>query len=216
MRSVFIFFLLVLHNIAHSQDNADSILNRVSQNLNGLKNIKYHSTRELNYPSENYHRTSNWIVYYGFQSTDKIIGFKYQVEDSLLKQVFNGTESFELDKKMYTIRLNDNPAKGLFASLSVLYNSIITLKNILPLLIIDKTATRSATDTIIDNTTYTLITINIGKRRIQNLGHGFDAMTTKSNFIYKLILNKNNGFPFEVLQVNDLTTDFIKTSFTED
>jgi peroxiredoxin len=40
-------------------------------------------------------------------------------------------------------------------------------------------------------------------------------MTTKSNFIYKLILNKNNGFPFEVLQVNDLTTDFIKTSFTE-
>jgi thiol-disulfide isomerase/thioredoxin len=39
-------------------------------------------------------------------------------------------------------------------------------------------------------------------------------MTTKSNFIYKLIIKKESDFPVEVMQVNDLNSDFIKTSFT--
>ena len=55
---------------------------------------------------------------------------------------------------------------------------------------------------------------NIGKRRIQNLGRGFDVMQTKYNFIYKIIINKNTYFPKEILQKNDLNSDFIKTSFT--
>jgi len=215
MKFIITLSLLFLQNgIVYSQNTIDSILGRVSQNLNHLKNIKYYNTRELNYSSENYHYISKWIVYYDFQSTDTITGFKYQIEDSTLKQIFNGTEKFDLDKKARTIQINDRPNKESFNSLSALYNSIITLKNILPLIINDKTATKAIVDTTLNNTSYILITINIGKRRIKNLGKGFDGMATKNNFIYKIILRKNSVLPFEVLQTNDVNNDFIKTSFT--
>ena len=215
MKFIIILSLLFLQNdFLYSQNTVDSILSRVSQNLNCLKNIKYYNTRELNYPSENYHNISKWVAYYDFQSADTIIGFKYQIEDSTSKQVFNGTEKFDLNKKMRTIQINEDPNKQSLNNHSALYNSLITFKNVLPVLINDKSATKTIADTSINNTSHTLITINIGKRRIQNLGKGFDAMTTKSNFIYKIILKKDSNLPFEVLQINDMNNDFIKTSFT--
>ena len=215
MKYIIILSLLFLKNdFIYSQNAVDSILGKAYQNLNGLKNLKYHNTRELNYSSENYHNISKWIAYYEFQRADTILGFKYQIEDSTSKQVFNGTEKFDLNKKMRTIQINNNPNKGSLDDHSALYNSLITLKNVLPLIINDNSATKTIADTTISNTSHTLITINIGKRRIQNLGKGFDAMTTKSNFIYKIILKKDSNLPFEVLQINDMNNDFIKTSFT--
>jgi thiol-disulfide isomerase/thioredoxin len=215
MKFIIILSLLFLQNdIAYSQSTVDSILSRVSQNLDRLKNIKYYNTRELNYSSENYHYISKWTSYYDFQSTDTITGFKYQIEDSTLKQIFNGTEKFELDEKTKTIQINSSPDKKSFNGLSALYNSIITLKNVLPLIINDKTATKAFADTTINNISYILLTITMGKRRIQNLGKGFDAMATKSNLIYKIIIQKNSNFPVEVTQINDVNNDFIKTSFT--
>lgn len=195
-------------------DTPDSILINVSQKLNGLKNIKYDNTRELNYASENYHHTSKWTCFYDFQSKDTLIRFKYQIDDSTSKQIFNGTEKFDLDKKGKTISLNDHPDKKSFSGLSALYNSIITLKNILPVLINDNAAVKHATDTIINYTSYIAININIGKRRIQNLGLGLDVMATKSDFIYKILIEKNTYLPYAVLQTNDVNSDFIETIFT--
>lgn len=215
MKYIIILSLLFLKNdLIYSQNAVDSILNKAYQNLNSFRNLKYHNTRELNYSSENYHYISTWVSYYDFQRADTIIGFKYQIEDSTSKQVFNGTEKFDLNKKKRTIQVNNNPNKGALNNHSALYNSLITLRNVLPLIINDKSATKTIADTAINNISHTLITINIGKRRIQNLGKGFDAMATKSNFIYKIILKKDSNLPFEVLQINDLNNDFIKTSFT--
>lgn len=192
----------------------DDVLKQVSHNLNSLKSIRYDLKRELNYASENYHNETTWNIYYEFQSADTIIGFKYQIEDETAKQFFNGTEKFEMDKKLKTIKINDQPDQKSFNSSSAFYNSIITLKNVLPLIIANKTIFKNVGDTTITNTSYYLITLYLNKKRIQNLGKGFDAMTTKSNFIYKIIINKKNYLPVEVLQVNDGNTDFIKTSFT--
>ncbi|HEX8277761.1 MAG TPA: TlpA disulfide reductase family protein [Segetibacter sp.] len=192
---------------------ADSVLLKVHEKLKGLKNMKYESMRELNYSSENYLRTSNWSVYYDFQTTDTVTGFTFQIDDPTLMQVYNGTEKFDLNKKTKTIQVSQTPNRNSFAGLSALYNSIITLKNILPLITFDKTATKEIADTSINNQRYSLVTINIGKRRIQNLGNGFDAMTTKSNFIYRITIDKNNYLPVEVLQKNDSNNDFIKTRF---
>jgi len=197
-----------------NDNTADSVLQRMSDKLNSLNNISYELKRELNYSSENYHNETKWTVYYDLQSEDKIIGFKYQIDDETGKQVFNGTEEFQLDRKLKTIIIIDQPDQQTFSNTSALYNSIITLKNVLPLIIGDKTVAKSVGDTIINNTSYNLITLNLNKRRIKNLGKGFDAMTTKSNFIYKIIIDKKNDLPFEVLQVNDLNNDFIKTNFT--
>lgn len=53
----------------------------------------------------------------------------------------------------------------------------------------------------------------MGKRRIQNLGEGFDVMETKYNFIYKITIDKISRMPTEVLQSNNENDDFIKTTF---
>lgn len=192
---------------------ADSILQKLSYELNSLQNIRYELKRELNYSSENYHNEVTWKEYFEFQSTDTIIGFKYQIEDSTAKQIFNGTESFALDKKGKTIKINDKPDQKSFEGISAFYNSIITIKNVLPLIIADKTIAKAITDTNINGTSYYLVTLLLNKRRIDYLGKSFDAMTTKSNFIYKIIIDKQQYLPFEILQVNDLNDDFIKTGF---
>jgi len=210
----------LLCGICYSQNQNSSaaspnvILDKVSKKLDSLKNIRYNNTRELNYSSENYHNETSWTEYLDFESADTIIGFKYQIDDSTSQQFFNGTEKFELNKKAKTIELNDHPIRKLFGSISAFYNSIITLRNVLPALINDETATKTLSDTIINKKSYSIITINIYKRRIQNLGRGFDAMQTKNNFIYKIIIDPNTDLPFIVLQQNDTNDDFIKTTFT--
>lgn len=112
-----------------------------------------------------------------------------------------------------TIDISDHPLKTSFDHLSFFYNSIISLRNVLPLLINDSTSRKSIADTVINNTNYSLVTVNIGKRRIQNLGNAFDAMQTKDAFIYKIAVRKDNYLPYQVVQMYDLSRDFIKTTF---
>lgn len=91
----------------------------------------------------------------------------------------------------------------------------MTLRNALPLIIIDKSIEKKLTDTSINNKLYYSITLIVGKRRLQNLGSGFDPMKTGSNFIYAIIVDKETHLPLIVYQGNDLNNDFIKTSFTK-
>lgn len=214
------FFLLLLtcssgysQNIIAKQQNANSILKKTSDKLNSLTTFTYDIRRELNYASENYHNISDWSCYFNFDPTNSTVGFQYQVNDSTSSNLFNGTEKFELNKPAKTIQINNNPQKNDFNSLSYLYNSIITLRNILPLLIADKNSIKSVKDTTINNHLFEVVAINIGKRRIQNLGEDFDTMQTKSDFIYKITIDKSNNLPMEILQKNDLNDDFIKTNF---
>lgn len=177
---------IVLSDRSYSQAaSPDLILAKASQKLNSLKTVTYSHSRELNYSSENYHNLSKWTVFIDFQSTDTVIGIKYQIDDSTFKQVFNGTEKFEIDGKKKTLQLDDHPSRKSFSNLSAFYNSIVTFKNILPLIINDKTAVKTISDTVINDKFYHLITYNAGKRRMQNLGKDYDEMRTKNDFIYK-------------------------------
>ncbi len=211
--------LLLTSNFGYSQDfitkeqNANYILKKVSDKLNGLTTFTYDIRRELNYASENYRNISEWSCYFNFTTNDAPVGFKFQISSSNYIEFFNGTEKFELNKIAKTIQVNNNPQKNDFNSLSYLYNSILTLRNILPLLIADRNSIKSVKDTTIDNQLFEVVSINIGKRRIQNLGEGLDIMQTKSDFIYEIMIDKSSNLPKEILQRNDLNDDFIKTSF---
>lgn len=216
------FFLLVITcSIGHAQNDiaqkriANAILQKTSGKLNSLTTFSYKIKRELNYASENYHNISEWSCYFNFNLGNPAVGFHYQVNEPGSSSFFNGTEKFELQKSNKTIEINNNPQKKDFATLSYLYNSIITCRNVLPLLIADQHSVKTVSDTSINSNPLVVVTINIGKRRIQNLGEGFDSMQTKSNFIYKISIDKSTNIPVEVLQQNDLNNDFIKTSFTD-
>lgn len=201
-------------NVISSQQKANTVLEKISLKLNSLTTFSYDIRRELNYASENYHNISQWSCYFNFASNNTTVGFQYHVNDSTSSNFFNGTEKFELNKADKTIQVNNTPRKKDFNNLSYLYNSIITLRNILPVLIAEQNSSKTVKDTTINNNLLEIVTINIGNRRIQNLGGGFDTMQTKYNFIYKITLNKITNMPIEVLQKNDLNNDYIKTNFT--
>lgn len=220
MRNLILIICISISLPAYSQDSksnqqkAISVLNTVSDKLSSLTTFTYDLKRELNYASENYHNISEWSCYFDFDQINKTIRFRYQINDLASNNFFNGSEMFELNKAKKTIQINTSPQKKDFESLTFFYNSIITLRNILPKIIQNQNSIKSIADTIIKNHPYQIVTINIGKRRIQNLGEGFDEMQTKSNFIYKITIDKIHNIPIEVLQKNDLNDDFIKTNFS--
>lgn len=201
--------------IVSSRRETDSALRQTCDKLNSLTTFSYTIKRELNYPSEGYHNISEWRCYFDLAPTIIPVGFKYQIKDSASSAFFNGTEKFELNKTAKTIRVNNNPQEKDFKHLSYLYNSIITLRTILPLIISNHSLNKTVADTVINKRPFETVTINIGKMRIQNLGNGFDTMKTKYNFIYRITIDKISKMPIEVLQYNNLNEDFIKTDFID-
>ena len=221
MKLYYVFILLQVscsfgyaQHVMSGQQRANSILEKTADKLNSLTTFTYDLRRELNYASENYLRVSNWSCYFKYDPDITPVNFQYQVHDSISGNFFNGTEKFDLNITTKTIEINKTPAKEEFKDLSFLYNSIITLRNMLPILIADKQSNISVKDTVVNGRSFDLVMLNIGKRRIQNLGEDFDIMKTKSNFIYKITIDKSSHLPIEVLQMNDLNDDFIKTNFT--
>lgn len=211
---IFIFItILIFSKNASAQKEPDLILMKVSKKLNSIEAIRYDLTRELNYPSQEYLVISEWPSYYCFSEIEQPLRFTFQIEDENSESIYNGTENFLLDKENKTIDIKENPGEKYFESLSFFYNSIITLRNVLPMLIKDEDAIKTVTDSLINNRTFKLVTINIGKRRIQNLGTGFDSMQTEYDFIYEIMIDPSTYLPVEILQKNNLDSYFIKTNF---
>lgn len=200
------------------QKSANQVLSKVSQKLNGLKNIRYNYRREINYFSEHYHNVLTGNIYFSFHDNDTILGLKYQMESNSPNEIeiFNGTEQFTLDKQDKTIKINEQPKRGNFSELSLFYNSILTLKNALPIIVSDNTLPKSVADTIINKTPYYLVRIQFNNLNVIDpyLGKTRSPFTDKKAVIYTIIINKDNYLPIGVLQTNNLTKNFVRTSFT--
>lgn len=170
------------------QENANQVLNKVSQNLNSLKNIRYDYKREVNYFSENYHNELTGNIYLSFHDNDTILGFKYQMENEGSKgiEIFNGAEQFTLDKQNKTIKINDQPKRSNFRGLSLFYNSIITLKNALSIIISDNTLPKTFVDTIISKAPYYVVRIQFNNLNVIDpyLGETRSPLTLKKDIIY--------------------------------
>lgn len=219
-KSALIFLSVLIYTSALPQSSdltnhtPEEILQRVSVQLNNLKAIQYSSKRELNYTTEHYLNISTWNVYLNFQNRIGFPGFTYQIEDSISKCVFSGTEKFDLFNNNKTIEIEAHPDSSSFENISALVNSILTLKNVLPLLLEDKKATKSLSDTSIENKPCWLVSINIGQRYIPALGMYLKSFTVKRNWIYKIFIDKVSFLPLEILQISDLNSDFVKTDFS--
>lgn len=164
--SLLIFVCFFTNAKSQTTDNkVNNVLQEVSEKLNSFQNIGYDLKRELNYASENFQNITEWSCYFNFNPTYSAIGFQYQIQDSASIAFFNGTEKFELNKATKTIQINNEPKKTDFKSLSYLYNSIVTLRNILPVIIQDQNAIKSLTDTIINNHPYEVVTIKYWQKK---------------------------------------------------
>lgn len=209
------FFAQVRENWLKPESTADALLKKVSERLNSLKRVKYQQRRELHYPSEDYQAINYWTCYYDFSLGSAPLSFRYQIDDSSFTRIYNGIEQFDLDKKAKTIDIKENPKRKDFEGRPFLYNSIITLRNIIPLLLEDKTAIKTLRDTLIGNQNFKLLTVNMGRRRFEYLGNAFELMKTDYDFFYQMTIHPDSYLPLAVLQMHGNDKSIIKTNFTD-
>ncbi|MBD8083977.1 TlpA family protein disulfide reductase [Chryseobacterium caseinilyticum] len=212
--STFLFCFFGLIIVCGQKDSSvDSTLNKVYKRLNNAKFLRYDLTRESDFSSEDYKNTTSWKCYFDFDQRENTPGFRFQIENSQFKEIYNGTETFQLNKQNSSLEIAEQISDKSFDTKSYFYNSLITLRNILPLIISDDQAVKTIKDSVIGKNLYQAVTVDLGKRRINNLGTGFDQMTTEYNFIYELMIDKSSSFPLQIIQKNNLNRDFIKTIF---
>ena len=213
----FIFGLMgsfVLKDSNTDRTTADQLLTQVHKKLESIKAIQYGYLLELNYPSENYTSSISGTAFLDFSVRDSLIGFTYQLEDAHTKYVYNGTESFFLDKRQKTMRVNVQPKFENFTGITPFHNSLVTLGKAIPALITDNEIIKSASDTSIADQGFYLIKLVLNKRVIERLG-GFSELTQDRKIIYDIIIDKNTYLPVQMLERNNVNKDFKRSVFND-
>lgn len=146
---------------------------------------------------------------------DVVLGMKFLIKDHRSSFIYNGSEAFLLDEQEKSIRIKRKPSKNDIENY-YLYNSILTLKKNLPLIISDESIDKKLKDTVVQNKTYDLVTLRMFKKTMQSLG-GFFPISEDRWFEYRLILDKSTHLPVELHQQNFSPSgeadQYIKVSF---
>jgi thiol-disulfide isomerase/thioredoxin/outer membrane lipoprotein-sorting protein len=192
--------------------NAEEILKKVYNRLNSLKSITYDYNQEVNYKSESISNQLSGKVTIDFGNPDALIGFKYYIENDNSKLVYNGTEQFALNKKEKTIEITDNPSLKNFKNISFFYNSILTLKKSLPLIIADNGIAKSASDTIFNSVSYSLVKFTLSNKVLGRLGT-IEPLSTDRDITYKVVIEKSTYLPHGIIWSNNVNSDYTKTDF---
>jgi len=191
------------------------IFRNVSETIKNLKRISYHYSREFTYPSENYHSKSEGEMYIDFSNENDLVGFRYQYWNSATFSIFNNSEIFDGNIQDKTINTTNNLKKSSFEGRSPIYNSIITLRNIFPLIIEDNSVAKYVSDTLIANKSYYLLTFETQNKFPDYLGTGFSTTTQDLRFYQRLIVDKETLLPLTLLQSKKGSDDLNRTDFTE-
>jgi thiol-disulfide isomerase/thioredoxin len=227
MRKILYPFLItsfsLLITISYSQgiytsDETAQILKLVSVKLNGIKTVSYKYKRESVYTGENYHNIYNTVIYINFNASSNNAFYRFQAEDDKYFSCYNGIQYFGLNKKDKTIDIKQKPGREVFESLSLLYNSIISLKAIFSRLIKNDSIKKVIVDTVIGNKNFYLLKFELYNQYLGNLGSitNFTAeYTGDKNKPYEIIIDKKTLLPYQyITKFKDHKEDFITASFT--
>jgi len=191
------------------------LFKQVSEKLAGLKTISYQYAREFNYPSEGYVSKTEGEMYIDFAKESDLVGMRFQYQDEQGFVIFNNAELFNAKKKTKTITVTKIKSQQNLEGRSPLYNSFVTLRNALPLLIKDESIKKSASDTLINGSSYYLLQFFLHNRLFNYLGNDFSKVTKELTFRYQLIVNKNTMLPVTLLQTTLSSQDLNRTDFKE-
>jgi len=187
-------------------------MQKVADKLASVKNLKYTYNLELNYASEGYlHKTSS-DGFLDLRPVDSGVGFRYQFSGDDLLAIYNGVEKFIADKKEKTITVENNPPVRSFGSSASLYYSPLTLKNVLPKIIADKTIQKKVTAIKIAGVDHYVLEFALNKQSMDALGEIY-ALKTDRKSVYRLTVNKRTLLPVEIYVGNDQNQDFARSSF---
>ena len=205
--------------IKYNSTAVTTILNNISEKLNSIQTVSYKYKRETVYSGDNYRNSFTSNIYIDFTTKNNNAGYRFQTDDDKFFACYNGTQYFGLQKTKKTIDITQKPGSDLFESLSPLYNSIITLRNIIPLLISDTKIKKTITDTTIDKTDFYLLQVELYNHYFSNLG---TIAEFTSEYIgdkhkpYEILINKVTLLPYRfITKFNDKPDDYVTAFFAD-
>ncbi|MEE1947126.1 TlpA disulfide reductase family protein [Pedobacter sp. KR3-3] len=212
----FIIATLALSTGASAQKpaTAEAVLNQTNETLHKLKSISYHSYREINNFKDDYFAKNSGDSYFEYDNAMDGKTARFQLGSADALQVYNGTEYFYLNQKNKTIALERKTAKQL-NGLSLLYNSVTSIRLVLPQLLQDASIPKSLADTLIDGKSYYLVKFDLHKKSME-FPNGFSSFDSEVTKYYKLIIDKKTSLPYMVFDSNSISKDqyYTKTVFT--
>lgn len=191
------------------------VLKEVSLKLASLNRIKYHYSREFNYPSEGYVAKTEGDMFIDFAKEQDLAGMRFKYEDDRGFSIFNNAEFFSANQQSKTIAISKIAAQKDLEGRSPLFNSIVTLRNILPLIIKNEGIKKTMSDTTIKGKTYLQLRFCLQNQYFNYLGTDFSKTTKELTFEYRIIVDQATYLPFLLLQTTLNTGDLSKTSFTD-
>lgn len=214
--SLTLLILLCTVLLASAEDvtTAESVITKTSETLNNLKSISYSSYREINNFKDNYFAKNNGQSYFEYDATLDGKVAKFQLRNKKSLEIYNGTEYFFLDDTDKTVELEKRTTEQM-GSISLLYNSITTIRIVLPLLLKDQGIPKSLKDTLIEGKSYHLVQFALHKKSME-FPSGFTNFDSEVIKYYKLIIDKETALPYMVFDENSILKDqyYTKTIFT--
>jgi len=199
----------------HQTVDPISLFKQVSEKLASLKSVKYHYTREFNYPSEGYVSKAEGEMYVVFAKENDLAGMRFQHEDAQGFSIFNNAELFNGKNKTKTITVTNIKDPKNLEGKSALYHSMVTLRNALPLIIEDESIQKLVKDTLIDHKSYHMLHFFLQDKLFTYLGTGFSKVTKKLTFRYQIIVDKSTLLPLTILQTTVSSQDLNRIDFKD-
>ncbi|MGY4536397.1 peroxiredoxin [Mucilaginibacter sp. UYNi724] len=208
-------FAAVLLTSAKPPEDAKALkaFNRASAQLAALKKVKYHYSREFNYPAEDYVSKAEGDMYIEFGKENDVAGFRFQYFSAEGFSIFNNAEIFDGNIKDKKLKVTPKVKTEQLEGKSALFNSVITLRNILPIIIADNAIPKTIADTLINRKPYNLLQFVLHNKLVNYIGTGFTGTTIDITFVYKIITDKTTGLPVTVLQTKIGSKDLNRTDF---
>ncbi|WP_346985815.1 TlpA disulfide reductase family protein [Chryseobacterium sp. POE27] len=200
---------------AGTPESTLKVFRKFSEKLQSVKTISYHYTREFIYPAEDYHSKSEGEMYIDFSKENDLTGFRYQYKDETGFSVFNNAELFETSEEDRTIQISTKLKISDFEGLSALYNSMITMRNMLPTVIADRNMVKQVKDTLIGKKTFYLLSFQTQDMYPDYLGKAFKKTTQKIIFHNKIIVDKKSFLPVSYIQLKEGSRDINRTDFSD-
>ena len=197
---------------AVAQKNVDSVILKTNLALQVLDEVQYDQKRIVNEKSVRNYNVYQGLVYYNFKDTSNTLKATYIFENTDYKLIYNGSESFELDKKNKTLKLLENNL-ATFNSLSFINHSIFSLRNFFPVLLKKNDFITTVRDTIIQSQHYYNLTFQLGQGAIDNLGK-VRKLLGKAKMHYSILINPSTFLPIHLKRTNLYNQDQVDVTYT--
>lgn len=200
---------------SETADKALPLFRKVAEKLLSLKTISYQYVRELDYPAEAIHATMTGSMYMEFAEENDLAGFRYQFSHADGFAIFNNTAIVDLNTGRKTIATENGVTSVALNRRSELFNSIVTLRNLLPLIMADSGIVKSMADTVIGGAPAHRLTFEIRNAFADYLGTGFTKSKGDIIINYQLIVDRATLLPLSLLQTRHGSPDRSRTVFDD-